>query len=84
MQAVGHLRVQENQIGVDEPGTARWLAYTYMRAGERSWSNINVLGLYELMAQLIQTGLRVSAIAEADVWLTDQLFWNKLSACPAR
>ncbi|GAB3805458.1 HD domain-containing protein [Spirosoma humi] len=82
IKAVSHLRVQNEQIGVDDLPTAQWLAYTYMKADESSWSNSQAIGLYELMAGLIRTGLRLSAISEADVWLTDQAFWNKLVSCP--
>jgi len=80
--AIAHLVVRDNQIGVDDLQTAQWLASTYLKADEQSWSAINAIGLYEFMAQLIQTGLRVSAITEADVWLTDGQLWDKLSQCP--
>ena len=81
-QALPHLLVVDHQIGVDKLETAQWLAYTYMKADELSWSNSQALGLYELMAELIQTGLGLGAIRESDVWLTDQAFWNKLASCP--
>ncbi|MGV3558713.1 HD domain-containing protein [Larkinella arboricola] len=81
-QAISHLTVQDNQICVDDISTAQWLGYTYMRVDEQCWSNRQAIGLYELMAQLIQTGLQLSAICEADVWLTDQKLWDKLSHSP--
>ena len=80
-QALPHLLVTNRQIGVDALKNAQWLAYSYMKADELSWSNVQAIGLYELMAELIQTGFRVSAISESDVWLTDQAFWDKLASC---
>ncbi|TKT84737.1 HD domain-containing protein [Dyadobacter frigoris] len=77
-----HLSVRDKLICVNKIEEARWLAYNYMKADELIWSELKALGLYELMAQLTQTGFLKSIITEADVWLTDQQLWNKVSSSP--
>ena len=78
--ALERLVVRQGRIGVDDVETARWIGYTFIAADEASWANFNEVGLYELAARAIKTGLQVGAITEADIWGTDRAVWAKLQA----
>jgi len=78
--ALDHLMVRQGRIGVDDIETARWIGHTFIAADEASWANFREVGLYELAARAIKTGLQVGAIAEADIWGTDRQVWAKLQA----
>lgn len=78
--ALQHLVVHEGRIAADDLEAARWMGYTYTAADEASWANFREVGLYELTARAIKTGLSVGAVSQADFWQTDELFWNKLQA----
>ena len=60
--------------------SAQWLADIYLKSDDKSWSNFYEVGIYELTARAIKTGLRVGAITEADFWGTDAKVWQKLHA----
>jgi HD superfamily phosphohydrolase len=75
-----HLVVHRGRIAVDDLAAARWLAGTFMRADDSSWSNFAEVGYYQLAADAIAAGLRLGAIDEADVWSTDLALWDKLHA----
>lgn len=70
---VGHGRIAVNNLDA-----ARWLAYTFIQADDASWANFREVGLYEVTAQAIRRALALGVIQEADFWLTDALFWDKL------
>ena len=76
---LAHLIVHQNRIVVDSVEAAKLMAYQYMAADDASWSNFVEVGLYELTAQAIRTGLRLGAISEADFWTIDQTLWDKLT-----
>jgi len=76
--ALSHLQVVNGRIATKTIATARWLAETYLQADDASWANFREVGLYEVTAQAIRRGLQVGAISEADFWLTDEPFWQKL------
>lgn len=78
--ALDHLVVHDNRIAVDDVAAARWLAYTYIAADQASWANFREVGLYELTARAIKTGLAAGLISEADFWSTDEVLWAKLNA----
>lgn len=78
--AIDHLVVHDNRIAVDDVAAARWLAYTYIAADQASWANFREVGLYELAARAIKTGLAVGVINESDFWSTDEALWAKLNA----
>lgn len=80
--ALDHLVVASGRIATDSLETAQWLGRTFMAADDASWANFREVGLYELTAQAIRRGLAVGAIAEADIWGTDEPFWAKLNAHP--
>lgn len=80
--ALAHLVVTGGRIATNDLAAARWLGYTYMRADDKSWANFFEVGIYELTAQAIRTGLQVGAITEADFWGTDKPVWSKLMAHP--
>jgi HD superfamily phosphohydrolase len=75
-----HLVVHEGRIAVDDLPVARWMGYTYIAADRASWANFREVGLYELAARAIQTGLRANVIGEADLWGTDERLWARLRA----
>lgn len=75
-----HLVVANGRIATINLQAAQWLGYTFMEADDASWANFKEVGLYELTALAIKRGLAVGAIAEADIWLTDEPVWAKLHA----
>jgi uncharacterized protein len=79
---VEDLVVVNGRIGMNTLDTARWLAYAYIDADDKSWANFYEVGIYELTAQAIRTGLCVGAIGEADFWATDVPVWQKLHEHP--
>ncbi|MEI2609752.1 MAG: HD domain-containing protein [Candidatus Promineifilaceae bacterium] len=80
--ALSHLVVGEGRMAVDDVAAASWLAYTFIKADDASWSNFREVGIYELTAQAIKRGLAVGAIGEADIWGTDAAAWHKLQQHP--
>ncbi|HLF26341.1 MAG TPA: HD domain-containing protein [Anaerolineae bacterium] len=80
--ALDHLVVHERRIAVDDVAIARWLGYTYLAADQASWANFREVGLYELTARAIRTGLDIGAIDERDIWGADDQLWAKLHAHP--
>ncbi len=76
--AVDSLMVTDGMIAVDSPDTARWLAYTFIEADRASWSNCREVGLYQLTAEAIKAASQFGFISEADLWGSDQIFWDKL------
>lgn len=78
--ALPHLTVAEGRIAVDDLDVARWMGDTFIAADDASWANFREVGLYELTAQAIRMGLAQGVITEADIWLTDEVVWNKLQA----
>ncbi|MCL4264292.1 MAG: HD domain-containing protein [Anaerolineae bacterium] len=70
---VGHGRIAVNNLEA-----ACWLGYTYIQADDASWANFREVGLYEVTAKAIRRALAVGSISEADFWLTDAPFWDKL------
>lgn len=77
-----HLVVYDGRIVVDDLEAGRWLAYTYIAADEASWANFREVGLYELTARAIKTGLANGAIDESDLWTNDAQAWAKLQSAP--
>lgn len=77
-----HLVVYDGRIVVDDLEAGRWLAYTYIAADEASWANFREVGLYELTARAIKTGLASGAIDESDLWTNDAQAWAKLQSAP--
>ncbi len=75
-----HLVVQEGKIVVDNLEAALWFGRTYMAADQASWANFREVGLYELAARVIRTGLQQGILTEADLWTTDREAWGKLCA----
>lgn len=75
-----HLVVRDRRIVVGDLDAARWLAYTYIAADGASWANFREVGLYELTAQAIKSGLDIGAITKDDLWTGDQEVWAKLHA----
>lgn len=80
--ALAHLVVHEGRTMTDDLDVARWLAYNYIEADDRSWANFREVGLYELAAQAIRLGLDQGVITEADFMSTDQVVWDRLHASP--
>jgi HD superfamily phosphohydrolase len=78
--ALDHLVVHMGRIVVDDVGAAHWLADIYITADQMSWANFREVGLYELTARAIKTGLNIGAIDESDFWSTDDRLWAKLHA----
>lgn len=77
--ALAHLVVHNSSIVTDNVQAARWMAYTYIKADDCSWANFREVGLYELAARAIKTGLSIGAITqEDDIWSTDVIVWDKL------
>jgi HD superfamily phosphohydrolase len=80
--ALSHLVVSEGRMAVDDVAAASWLAHTFIKADDTSWSNFREVGIYELTAQAIKRGLTIGAITEADIWGTDAAAWHKLQQHP--
>lgn len=72
------LVVAHGRMAVNNLEAARWLGYTYIQADDASWANFREVGLYEVTAQAIRRALTAGSIHEADFWLTDAPFWDKL------
>lgn len=79
-RALDHLVVHDGRIMVDNLDFARWFAYTYILADELSWANFREVGLYEVTAQAIRSGLERGVLSEADLWGVDRSMWDKLRA----
>lgn len=77
---LAHVTLHDGRIVVDDLGTARWMAETYMAADDRSWANFREVGLYLATATAIRAALDHGIIAEADLWGTDAGLWAALSA----
>ena len=73
--ALDHLVVRDGRIMVDDLTVAGWIAETYLRVDDGSWSDFREVGLYELAAQAIRRGLELGVITEADFWGTDAAVW---------
>jgi HD superfamily phosphohydrolase len=81
IQAVlDHLAVHAGRIVMADLSTARWMGYTFIAADQASWANFREVGLYELTARAIKTGLQAGVISDADIWTTDAALWAKLRA----
>lgn len=80
--ALNHLVVQDGRVVVDDLLAARWLGDTFIAADDASWSNFREVGLYELAAQAIRTGLKLGVLNEEDIWDTDERAWERLKASP--
>ena len=81
IQAVlDHLAVHAGRVVVADLPAARWLGYTFIAADQASWANFREVGLYELTARAIKTGLQSGVISDADIWSTDAALWAKLRA----
>lgn len=78
--ALDSLVVADGRIAVNNLEAARWLAYTYIQADDASWANFREVGLYEVTAQAIRRALAIGVLTEADFFLTDEPFWQKLQA----
>ena len=78
--ALDHLVAQDGRIVVDDLQAARWLGDTFIAADDASWSNFREVGLYELAAQAIRTGLKLGVLKEEDIWSTDESAWERLKA----
>jgi HD superfamily phosphohydrolase len=78
--AIESLVVQEDRIAVDDPNTARWLAYTYIEADRASWSSFREVGLYQVTAEAIKLAVRLGLVQEADYWGSDEALWRKLQS----
>jgi hypothetical protein len=76
--AVDSLVVKEGRMVVNNPDTARWLAYTFIEADRASWSNFREVGLYQVTAEAIKAATRAGCIGEADLWGSDEELWAKL------
>ena len=81
-RVVDALVVANGRIAINDLDIARWFAKTYIQADDKSWSNFFEVGIYELAAQAIRTGLKVGAITQADFWSTDAPLWQKLHDYP--
>lgn len=77
-RALETLKVIEGKIVVDTLDIARWMAYTYIEADQASWSNFREVGLYQVTAEAIKATWSLGLIEEADIWKTDEEFWEKL------
>lgn len=75
-----HLLVKNGRIACNNLDAARWLGYTFIKADDASWSNFFEVGIYELTAQALRTGLQIGAITNDDFWGTDVPVWAKLHA----
>jgi hypothetical protein len=76
------LAVRAGRVVMTDLSVARWLAYTFIAADRASWANFREVGLYELTARAIKTGLQTGVISDADIWTTDAALWAKLCAGP--
>ena len=77
-RAVADLVVGNGRIALKTIEIARWFGDTFMAADDASWANFREVGLYELTARAIRRGLEISAIVQDDLWLTDEVLWQKL------
>jgi hypothetical protein len=80
--ALEHLVTREGRIGVDDLPAARWIGTTFIAADRASWANFREVGLYELAAQAIRSGLHLGVLSEEDLWSDDRRAWAKLTSCP--
>jgi len=78
--ALDHLVVHDGRIITDDLETARWMAYAYMAADDKSWADFREVGLYELTARAIKAGLDNGLISRVDFWRTDLAVWKALHA----
>lgn len=76
--AVDSLKVVKGRIAVNEIGSARWLAYTFIEADRASWSSFREVGLYQVTAEAIKAANSAGLIGEADLWGSDAALWEKL------
>lgn len=76
--ALTHLVNYQGRIVVDDLGSARWMAQTFITADQASWANFREVGLYELTAQAIRYALYSGELSEADLWGGDRDAWEKL------
>ncbi len=72
------LVVADGRIATNQKEAAQWLATTYLKADDASWANFREVGLYEVTARAIRRGLEIGIINDADFFLTDEPFWQKL------
>lgn len=77
---LANLVIHNGRLAVNNIATAQWLGRTYIQADDSSWANFREVGLYELAARAIKTGLRLGVMAEADFWSTDKPVWKMLNA----
>jgi uncharacterized protein len=81
-ELLASLVVYDGRIMVNNLPAARRLADIYLAADETSWANFREVGIYELAARAIRSGLSSGAISEGDLWTTDAVAWNKLQQSP--
>ncbi len=78
-QALEHLIVRDHKIAVEGIESARFLAYTFISADDKSWSNFQEVCQNELTATAINAVLRAGANTEQDLWATDAELWARLT-----
>ena len=76
--AVESLVVKDGKITVNNPDTARWMAYTFIETDRASWSSFREVGLYQLTAEAIKIASKLGYIDENDLWGSDKVLWEKL------
>lgn len=76
--ALRHLQLHHGRLVTNDLDVARWLAYRYIEADERSWADYREVGLYELAARAIRQGIELGVITEDDYWSTDRVVWDRL------
>lgn len=74
-----HIKVHQGQFLLDDLDAARWLAYQFIAADQKSWANLREVGLYEITALAIRSALESGVLSEADFWGTDRQLWQKLN-----
>ena len=79
-EVLADLLVHNGRLAVKTIDIARWIGRTYIAADDSSWANFREVGLYELTARAIKTGLRLGVMGEADFWSTDKPVWKMLNS----
>ncbi len=76
---LNHLVVRDGRLVLDDLAVARWMADTFIRADDHSWSNFKEVGLYELTARALRRAFEAGILQADDIWLTDAALWEKMN-----
>ncbi|MAG08306.1 hypothetical protein CMO89_02440 [Candidatus Woesearchaeota archaeon] len=78
--SLNNLRIFNNEIVFNDKDSAHFFATAYIKANKEMWSNTMHIFWYNVMAGIMEIGLKHNIITENDFFLTDTLVYNKLKS----